>query len=1002
MANLTRRREAGGRPAPPDAVRSRPVVARRSAGSTAAGVVLAALGAFLCALSAPLWWFGSGILVALATGLWVSTRPRHAELRAWWLAPRHLGPLEIVPLKTMLELGSLALLVCISIQMLGELAGGDRPISHDHPVHYFKAWQLERHLVHEGRVLGWTHRWFAGYPVNYLYPFLGDLWINAVRWLGFGSLSLSQAYGIGIWLFYLFTGYALYRYGSEAAGRAVGLLAALAFMTDTSAFREGGWTYAVHFGVWPQSLSLAFGLLGLSRLPALVSGRRLAPVAGFGLCLGLALLAHPVQLLLLPLVVLLAGVAAAFSPHARVGAALLRVLVGTLLALVVSSAWLLPFLSSRRFASSMGLWWKSTHELGYDLMQLDVFEGTLGFVVAFGVLGIVLMLRSRDVLLLFTALIALCVPVLFGSTFVDEFHLPALSSSLLKVQFVRMSTMVKPFWFVAAAYLVVAVTRGLPRLRPRSASSEADPGARGTPEGTQESGVAKLPVSRRTSSRAQPAPRYMAAAFVLAVLLSPIALAFGQAYWSTHVERHLELASKRPYARERRALVRWARQALPSDVFYRVALVPAHKHDHSLMDLATQIDKPIFKTGFTPCSNFVFKLGGYDRETLESVNVRYAIAQRRLPASDFELLREFGPLRFYRFKGWRPEPFRILQGGGRVDVLRFDDEEIVLRAHRGAFGMLRLNVSYFPRWRAYHDAKRIRIMASSLDNKARPSAFITTELLPGSYRFVFERHWVDHLAAALSGLALLLVLALWLADRRPGSFAWLSRPLAWLTEKAERLCEPAWARARLAAGLCLAAALLLVGVALALWQPAIDLAPSGKRERVRRVRYDFVERLAHAEAQVRHRKRKRRCQAHKDQFLCPNRRGTFLPGQYVASEPATIEEYTMVRCVRATPDSGGTLEISFRDVPRGEALVGYYGVPHASEIGPRESFDFSVRVDGRRIHRGAARPNTGRRWLIEKLQSNKARKRADVTLAIHAKHVRRHRFCFNLQMVDLH
>src|SRR5690606_12080696 len=106
--------------------------------------------------------------------------------------------------------------------------------------------------------------------------------------------------------------------------------------------------------------------------------------------------------------------------------------------------------------NQMGIWWSTTYEMGKGLLGLDVLPGTLGYVIAFGVPALVLMLRTRSFLLLFSALLALIVPAVTNSTFVDELHLPMISEAFAKVQFIRLSTMVKPFWFVLAGYFVVA------------------------------------------------------------------------------------------------------------------------------------------------------------------------------------------------------------------------------------------------------------------------------------------------------------------------------------------------------------------------------------------------------------------------------------------------------------------------------------------------------------------------------------------------------------------
>ena len=120
------------------------------------------------------------------------------------------------------------MIVLIATRDDGEVTAGERPVSHDHTIHYFKAWQLHEYLLSRvASCYGFSHRWFAGYPVNYLYPPGADLWVNAVAALSFGWLRFSQAYAVAFWLFHIFTGLALYRFGRLVGGPLVGLLAAI-------------------------------------------------------------------------------------------------------------------------------------------------------------------------------------------------------------------------------------------------------------------------------------------------------------------------------------------------------------------------------------------------------------------------------------------------------------------------------------------------------------------------------------------------------------------------------------------------------------------------------------------------------------------------------------------------------------------------------------------------------------------------------------------------------
>ena len=84
------------------------------------------------------------------------------------------------------------------------------------------------------------------------------------------------------------------------------------------------------------------------------------------------------------------------------------------------------------------------------------------------------------------------------------------------------------------------------------------------------------------------------------------------------------------------------------------------------MDLATLIDHPIYKRGFTPASNFIYQMQHRDPAILEAVNLRFAISKGSCPRSEFEQLASFGLYRVYRFKRWQPRAVRRSAGPGRA------------------------------------------------------------------------------------------------------------------------------------------------------------------------------------------------------------------------------------------------------------------------------------------------------------------------------------------------
>lgn len=940
---------------------------------TAASALLALAGTVLWLLPAPLWWLGGGLLAAALT---VGLQVWGSRARQGWESfdrPRELGRLRLRPASLMVETLCIGLVVYVATQMLGDAVHGDRPVSGDHPVHYFKAWYLRERLLPQGQLMGWSHRWFAGYPANYLYPIGADLWIAATHLLGMGHWTFSEAYGIGYWLFWVFSGYAIYRYGQRLGGPWVGLLAAVLFLTDTSVFRQGGWTYNTTYGVWPQSLSMAFGILAAAHLQEIVAGTRWRAVALFALLTGLGLVAHPMLLILLPIMLVVATVAAVLDPEVKAAAGLLRLGLGMALSGVVAAVWLLPFLSSKSEVSPMGLWWKTAYQMGAGLLDLDVLDGTLALALALGLIGLVLALRSRSFFPFFTGLLALFIPAVSNSTFIDELHLPAFSEAFTKVQFIRMSTMVKPFWFVLAAHAAMILARGAHRFSARRRAA--------LPQSYLHAGVL---------------------AFGVAFLAVPMLVPFAEAFWTRQVHREVDNHSEREWLEHRRALVRWARKGFPDDHFYRIAIYGLHQHDHRLLDLGTEIDKPFYKVGFTPCSNFRYKVESGDHTLIDAVDVRYAISERRLHSDDYELLERFGPLRVYEYEPWTPEPFQILEGEGEVSVKRWDDETLVLRAAEGAHGKLQLPVSYFSRWKAYRDGQRIPIRTLGYQADPDNTGFMVVDLKPGTYRFEFRPLWIDRAALPLSIVALLLCAWLVLADFRvPGT----RRVAGWLEsarERAGRLSEPRWRKVRLAALTTAALGVLGGTTVLALWRPPVEPEEDELRVSISRVRYDFLESLPDAEVEVVYPRATYPCVRQKDRFVCPNEDGDLQNDEYIASHPGEMDKYEMFRCVRARPIDDGTLRIRYDDVPLGDAVVGYYGLTKGDNPRLRPPVDFRLHVDGRRIHQGSTMRGTESHWFLAHLPPSQAGRRATVTFTVDAKRTKKRPFCFNAQAVDLH
>jgi hypothetical protein len=489
-----------------------------------------------------------------------------------------------------------------------------------------------------------------------------------------------------------------------------------------------------------------------------------------------------------------------------------------------------------------------------------------------------------------------------------------------------------------------------------------------------------------------------ALAATVGLLTLPVLVPAVQLFWARHVRKSMVTEADRPLLRDRQALVQWLRHELPKDGFYRVGVFMGHNHE--LMDLGAEIDRPIYKRGFTPASDFVYQMNEQMPELLQAINLRFAISKVYLPPVDFESLATFGAYTVYRFKRWQPDPFEVIEGRGPVKLERFGNREIVLRAAAGASGKLRLNVSYFSRWHAYRDGKPVPLTITYLREAPETTGFMTVKLQPGRYRFAFEPTLADSAAVPLGLFGVLLCGVLALADRRPRELGLLRRALDAVCDRLDRLSEPSFATARTALCWLVAAILLALGIGLARWRPLLEPQELGALA-VRKLRYDFLEELSEASARIDYRGVSQPCLRQGDHLVCRDEEGNLDYERYIASSPATIKEYTMVRCIRARPEKDALLTITYPDVPIGQSIIGYYGIERAGRMMyKRRPVELHVKVADQPVYDGKTQSDNKMHWFEAKLGEVK-RQRARVTFSVRADNVSRRYFCFYAQMVDL-
>ena len=415
-------------------------------------------------------WVGAALLLAVAPILIEPLRHQPIWTRARTFVGRW-APLGIV--------------VVLAAILLGDLALGRPPISRDHGVHYYQTKILVDELIPRGELIGWSERLNTGYPFGDSYPVLGYVMTGAAHLLSFRLIELRTSYAwglLGVWIVGIVAVWWLASMiARELRGEAVeqapkskedqgdedeaepaaveepslaalmdprwaGALAALAFLIDPGASREGGWNYLMFHGVWPQMLSSA---LWIASLPATWAAlRRPSPrsLALAALLLGGSLLAHPFGMLT-------AATSAVAWPIVLWATGALRKLPGGqfrwwlaihALAGLVCVGWVLTFLMSAGSMARSPVPWKALGALTAELLAGELFRDYRAWVGVLTVIGMFAALRRGRALAWLGLGLVCALLVLASEASITILRLDLLVSSFKNLQFPRYSLALKP------------------------------------------------------------------------------------------------------------------------------------------------------------------------------------------------------------------------------------------------------------------------------------------------------------------------------------------------------------------------------------------------------------------------------------------------------------------------------------------------------------------------------------------------------------------------------
>lgn len=354
------------------------------------------------------------------------------------------------------------------VWLMHPLLRGHMPASRDHGIHYFQTNLLFQELIPTGRLAGWSQSFNHGYPFGESYPTLGYLATGAAHWLSFGAVDLRVSYAwaiAGIWaLGMVAVGWLARTITKElpwaqrwpsVAGWA-GAAAALLFLFDPGASRQGGWNYLMFHGVWPQMFSSVLWTLALVLQWRALQRPTARRIAVAGACLGASVLAHPFGL------ISAAGSAACWlivvllrndqqRPALRVWA------LSHVIALGSCGWWLVSFFESAGSMERSPVLWRTLEDLTFGLATGDLFASHWAWLGPLFVIGVVAVAVRRAPMGLLAVTLTFAMLVLASRESISILELDLVLSGFKNLQFPRYTIELKPMFFAIAGVGAVAL-----------------------------------------------------------------------------------------------------------------------------------------------------------------------------------------------------------------------------------------------------------------------------------------------------------------------------------------------------------------------------------------------------------------------------------------------------------------------------------------------------------------------------------------------------------------
>lgn len=646
------------------------------------------------------------------------------------------------------------------------------PGTGDHLIHMYRGWLMSEHLIPSGRITGWSHMAFAGYPAGVYYPILGDLLISGFRFITFGALSWERTYTLLFLILLVSMPLVVYAVARKVSGQMGALAAAVLSVGDVGGWPQGGHYSTVHWAVWPYTFGLTLAWLSLSVSETVMRHpvrRRPEAFLGFAVLLAATALAHPMTAFFLGLGAPILVVAFTIAQRKQTPLHLPALRAGGAAAIGVGLAafWIVPWMTGGGEWTfewptvGFGGAWLRPNEVPFSMWEMTVglftntlFKNFYWLAWGLGFLGIALGVISKKMW-----------PTYLVALLIIAFVFTGICNSLgdtpihRKVQIERMAAFMKFIWFVLAGFAVDRVGRAVAWALDKT-SKDASAG--------------------RLWRRLRP---WASQAAGLAFVITVIAVGWKDVYakiaeigqlggetWDDIVRAETWLAEQ-PKGPLDRVLYQAGELCLRGKINSEACNEIYHRHIFASGPVVTGLPKLKFGYEATaifknlplrqrwPADAFIVRRMVLEPDAFENLHVRWVVSLADWPQrDDMEEVKRFGEVRVYSVEHGKKPPVR-LKGPGRISVKEFSDERIVVEV-TGASDETEIlyPVAYYYPWHAYRDGKSLKIDVREVLPGTSHKILMAVDGADGVTELLYERPLRERLAAWLSAVMWLGVL----------------------------------------------------------------------------------------------------------------------------------------------------------------------------------------------------------------------------------------------------